>query len=183
MLGGSWYYNADRLKRKEFTDLIAKRKAQEKREAWIRELEARDMEDKEWREKLGKVRDAKREEAEKEALEETRRRNAKNDDGRGVIETVKGKLKDAKELEAARQTAEQEADLATMARQRRQEMEKKQEVEKRKQQMAAEEAGYGKPRQIWGEDGGGLFGWKRIKKLFDAPEDEQQAKTDKPEEK
>ena len=120
MLGGSWYYNADRLKRKEFTDLIAKRKAQEKREAWIRELEARDMEDKEWREKLGKVRDAKREEAEKGALEEIRRRDAKNnDDGRGVIETVKGKLRDAKELEAARQTAEQEPDLAAMARQRR----------------------------------------------------------------
>ena len=182
MLGGSWYYNADRLKRKEFTDLIAKRKAQEKREAWIRELEARDLEDKEWRAKLGKVRDAKREEAEREALEEKQRRDAKSDDGKGIIETVKGKLKDAKEMEVARQTAEQEPDLATMARKRRQEMEKKQEVERRKQHMAAEEAGYGKPRQIWGEGGGGLFGWKRIKKLFDAPEVEP-TKSDKTERK
>ena len=181
MLGGSYYYNADRLKRKEFTDLIAKRKEQEKREAWIRELEARDLEDKEWREKLGKVRDAKREEAEREALEEKRRRDAQNGDEKGVVATVKGKLKDAKELEVARQTAEQEPDLATIARRRRQEMETKQEVERRKQQMAAQDAGYGKERQIWGEGGGGLFGWKRLKKLFDSSED--QPKSDESEKK
>ena len=92
MLGGSYYYNADRLKRKEFTDLVKQKKAQEKREAWIRELEARDEEDRAWREKLGKVRDLKREEAEVAALEEKRRREARSDDGRSVIEAVKGKL-------------------------------------------------------------------------------------------
>ena len=169
MLGGSFYYNADRLKRKEYTDLIAKRKAQEKRDAWIRELEIRDMEDKEWRQKLGMVRDAKREEAEREAVEEKRKRDAAQDN-KGVLEVLKGKVKDVKEMEAARELAEQETDVGEIARQRRKEMEKKQAEAKRRQEMAAEEAGYGKPRTIWGEDGGGLLGWKRIKKLFDPPE-------------
>ena len=170
MLGGSYYYNADRLKRKEYTDLIAKRKAQEKRDAWIRELEIRDMEDREWREKLGMVRDAKKEEAEREAMEEKRRRDEANKEGKGVIEVLKGKVKDMKEMEAAREMAEQDVDLGEVARQRRKEMEKKQAEARRRQEMAAEGAGYGKPRTIWGEDGGGLMGWKRIKRLFDGPE-------------
>ncbi len=170
MLGGSYYYNADRLKRKEYTDLIAKRKAQEKRDAWIRELEIRDMEDKEWRQKLGMVRDAKREEAEREAVEEIRRKDAANKEGKGVIEVLKGKVKDMKEMEAAREMAEQDVDVGEIARQRRKEMEKKQAEARRRQEMAAEGAGYGKPRTIWGEDGGGLLGWKRIKNLFDSPE-------------
>ena len=70
MLGGSYFYNADRLKRKEYTDLVNWRKAQEKKDAWIRELEARDQEDREWRKKLGMARDFQREEAEREAIEE-----------------------------------------------------------------------------------------------------------------
>lgn len=164
MLGGSFYYNSDRLKRKEYTDLVKQKKQQEKRDAWIRELEARDLEDKAWREKLGRVRDVKREEAEKAAIEELRRRD---DDGKGVIEAVKAKLKDAKELEVARETAEEKPDIAAAARQRRMEMEKKQNVVRQKQAAAMEEAGMGKPK-VWGEAGGGLFGWKRIRDFYNS---------------
>ena len=52
MVAGSWYYKADRTRRKEFDGLVAEKKAKEKNEAWIRELEARDQDDKEWRAKM-----------------------------------------------------------------------------------------------------------------------------------
>ena len=55
MVAGSIYYKKDRTKRKEFEGVIAEKKAKEKNEAWIRELEARDREDKEWRVRMGKV--------------------------------------------------------------------------------------------------------------------------------
>lgn len=43
------YWQTDRQKRKEFEGALAERKAKEKNEAWIRELEARDEEAKEIR--------------------------------------------------------------------------------------------------------------------------------------
>ena len=43
------YWKTDRQKRKEFETVIAEKKAKEKNEAWIRELEARDAEEKEIR--------------------------------------------------------------------------------------------------------------------------------------
>lgn len=170
MLGGSVYYNADRLKRKEYTDLQKQKQEQDKRDAWIRELEARDAEDRAWRDKMGKVRDVKREEAEKAAVEEARRKRKGGgaDDGKGVINAVKAKLKDAKEVEARRETAEQEQQqitLAAAARQRRLEMQEKQEAVKKMQFEVKEEAGYGRPK-VWGEAGGGLFGWKRIRDFY-----------------
>ncbi|MCJ1230716.1 Respiratory supercomplex factor 1, mitochondrial [Toensbergia leucococca] len=61
MVAGSMYYQTDRTKRKEFNDLVAARKAREKNEAWIRELEARDQEDRDWRVRMG----VRREEEEK----------------------------------------------------------------------------------------------------------------------
>lgn len=68
MLGGTLYYKSDRLKKKEYTKMKDKQKEQEKREAWIRELEIRDKEDQEWREKLGRVKDLQREEEERLAV-------------------------------------------------------------------------------------------------------------------
>jgi hypothetical protein len=44
MLAGSAYWQSDREKRKEFDGVLAEKKAKEKNEAWIRELEARDEE-------------------------------------------------------------------------------------------------------------------------------------------
>ena len=56
MLAGSVYWQSDRDKRKEFDGVVAERKAKEKNEAWIRELEVRDEEEKEFR----AMRDARR---------------------------------------------------------------------------------------------------------------------------
>lgn len=42
---GSMYWQTDRQKRKEFDKVVQERKAKEKNEAWIRELEARDKEE------------------------------------------------------------------------------------------------------------------------------------------
>ena len=56
MVAGSAYWQTDRQKRKEFEGAVAERKAQEKSEAWIRELEARDEEEKE----LRAIREARR---------------------------------------------------------------------------------------------------------------------------
>ncbi len=49
MVAGSVYWQTDRQKRKEFDAAAAERKAREKNEAWIRELEARDEEEREIR--------------------------------------------------------------------------------------------------------------------------------------
>lgn len=43
------YWKTDRQKRKEFDQAVQDRKAAEKRDAWVRELEARDEEDREIR--------------------------------------------------------------------------------------------------------------------------------------
>jgi Hypoxia induced protein conserved region len=51
LVAGSFYYGKEREKRKEFEGLLTEKKALEKREAWIRELEARDQEEKELKEK------------------------------------------------------------------------------------------------------------------------------------
>ena len=172
MLGGSYYYNADRLKRKEFTDLVKQRKAQEKRDAWIRELEARDQEDKEWRAKLGKVRDFQREELEREAIEEKQMREGRSDDGRGVIGALKGKMKDVSDTDAKKEVAELEQRKA-LIKEKRREREKKQDAERIKQAMAKEEAGMGPDTRVWGEAGGGFFGWKRIRDWYNRPKDDE----------
>lgn len=69
---GSMYWKGDREKRKHYEGLLGEKKAQEKRDAWIRELEARDREDEIERQKREKRRQAQREgksfeEAEREA--------------------------------------------------------------------------------------------------------------------
>ena len=46
MVAGSIYYQSDRDKRKQYDGIVSEKKAQEKNQAWIRELEARDEEDK-----------------------------------------------------------------------------------------------------------------------------------------
>ena len=60
MIGGSYYYAEERDKRKVFESAIAQKKAMEKKERWIKELEARDEEDRQIRAKK---------EAEKKRLE------------------------------------------------------------------------------------------------------------------
>ena len=45
MVAGSFYYNSDRILRHEYEKVKKEKKAKEKNDAWIRELEARDKED------------------------------------------------------------------------------------------------------------------------------------------
>lgn len=59
IVAGSIYYAEDRAKRKVFDGAVAQRKAQEKNEAWIRELEARDQEEKELQAKKEELRKAR----------------------------------------------------------------------------------------------------------------------------
>ncbi|KAG8667452.1 Respiratory supercomplex factor 1, mitochondrial [Fusarium poae] len=56
MLAGSMYYQKDREKTKELRQLQEQKDAEEKRQKWIRELEARDEEEKAMRAKLEKRR-------------------------------------------------------------------------------------------------------------------------------
>ena len=61
--------------------------------------------------------------------------------------------------------------MAAAARQRRKEMEKKQEVVKRQQEVAKQEAGMGEDRRVWGEAGGGFFGWKHVRDFLRRPKE------------
>ena len=175
MVGGSFYYNADRLKRKEYVDLMEKRKAQDKKDKWLRELEARDQEDKDWRDKLGKVRDFQREEREQAEIEEKKRQEGRSDDGRGVMAALKGKMKDEQDEEEKKEGAVL-AQRKEQLKDKRQEMEKKQEAERMKQAMIKLDAGMGPDTRVWGVEGGGLFGWmhirNRIRHLFNRPNDD-----------
>lgn len=56
LVGGSYYYAEERAKRKVFDGAVAQRKAKEKNDAWIRELEARDLEEKELEQRKQEIR-------------------------------------------------------------------------------------------------------------------------------
>lgn len=86
MIAGSYYYNADRILRKEYEAVKAEQKAKERNEAWIQELEFRDNEDKEEKErqrKTNRMRERKKQPPERE-------KGDQEEKGKGVIlESVK----------------------------------------------------------------------------------------------
>ncbi|GLB03198.1 respiratory supercomplex factor 1, mitochondrial [Aspergillus tubingensis] len=51
VVAGGMYYGSERKQRREFEQMVEARKSQEKRDAWLRELEIRDKEDRGWRER------------------------------------------------------------------------------------------------------------------------------------
>lgn len=55
LVAGSIFYQDERMKRKVFEGALEEKKNAEKRDKWIRELEARDEEDKEWRNRIEKA--------------------------------------------------------------------------------------------------------------------------------
>jgi hypothetical protein len=61
VVAGSIYYKEDRARRKQYDTAMQEKAALEKRDAWIRELEARDNEDREWRERHAAIEKAARE--------------------------------------------------------------------------------------------------------------------------
>lgn len=54
IVAGSFFYKDERMKRKDLEAKVEEKKALEKKERWLRELEARDNEEREWREKIEK---------------------------------------------------------------------------------------------------------------------------------
>ena len=61
IVAGSLYYKEERAKRQELKGLRSELKAKEKRDAWIRELEARDKDDSEERERRRKLKELRKE--------------------------------------------------------------------------------------------------------------------------
>ncbi|OCL15061.1 altered inheritance of mitochondria protein 31, mitochondrial [Glonium stellatum] len=61
MLAGSMYWQKDREKRKEFEGVVAERQRVEKREKWLRELEARDEDEKAFKAMMERRRNAEKE--------------------------------------------------------------------------------------------------------------------------
>jgi hypothetical protein len=61
LVAGSVFYQDERMRRKKFEDRLEEKKAAEKREKWLNELEARDREDREWRERIERSSKAARE--------------------------------------------------------------------------------------------------------------------------
>ena len=77
-VGGSMYYKAEREQRKALEQALDEKKAQEKRDAWLRELEIRDQEDRDWRERHAqmemKAKEAEKLGSQKEEVKETQKR-------------------------------------------------------------------------------------------------------------
>ena len=113
LVGGSYYYNADRLLRREWDKLQQEKKAKEKHDAWIRELEVRDREDQDWRERMGKVRDARRDEAEKR-IQAMEAKKSESGGGGGAItkavKMLKGERKPATPAEEAQKRVKDTAE-------------------------------------------------------------------------
>ncbi len=107
MLAGSVYYEAERVRRKEFEGVVAEKKGKEKNEAWIRELEARDREDKEWRVRMGKVKAAQAEGAEKEK-EKAKEEEVVNEKSGGILAAVNKLVPKAKKRKNDGQDGEKE---------------------------------------------------------------------------
>lgn len=61
IVAGGVYFKTERQQRREFEKALEVRKAQEKRDAWLRELEVRDKEDREWRERHAAIEAAAKE--------------------------------------------------------------------------------------------------------------------------
>ncbi|KAK1142819.1 Respiratory supercomplex factor 1, mitochondrial [Aspergillus melleus] len=61
VVAGGMFYKTERQQRKEFEQAVEARKSQEKRDAWLRELEIRDKEDRDWRERHAAMESAAKE--------------------------------------------------------------------------------------------------------------------------
>lgn len=102
MVAGGMYYAEDRNKQKELWKLKQQQEAEEKRQRWIKELEARDEEDKAVRAMIDKRRNKA---AERTANAET--------GAEGVAAQARAALKEAKSAQGeATETAESSSELA-----------------------------------------------------------------------
>ncbi|KAL4998788.1 hypoxia induced protein conserved region-domain-containing protein [Aspergillus recurvatus] len=84
VVAGGLYYRTERTQRREFEQALEIRKGQEKRDAWLRELEIRDKEDMEWRERHAAIEAAAKQAGKKSAL-------AEQDAARSALESCEKK--------------------------------------------------------------------------------------------
>ncbi|KAL3474670.1 respiratory supercomplex factor 1, mitochondrial [Aspergillus californicus] len=68
VVAGGMYFKTERTQRREFDQAVELRKGQEKRDAWLRELEIRDKEDRDWRERHAAIEAAANEAAKKKTV-------------------------------------------------------------------------------------------------------------------
>jgi hypothetical protein len=80
LCAGNVYWQKDRVKRKDWEKLVKDKEAKEKRDRWLRELEARDEEEKAFKERLAR-----------------RVSKGKEGDTSGVTEAVRQKTEELKE--------------------------------------------------------------------------------------
>lgn len=95
MVAGSFYWESDRAKRRQFDDLSEEKRRQEKSEAWIKELEARDQEE----EELRRIRDKIRSTPVKKDVARQTKKKAEAVDGEAKKDLTQAEAKDA-ELQA-----------------------------------------------------------------------------------
>jgi hypothetical protein len=90
VVAGGMYYKTERKQRKEFEQALEERKSQEKRDAWLRELEIRDREDKEWRERHAAIEAAAKEAGKKPSAADAARSSLEPSDEKsiGVLSAV-----------------------------------------------------------------------------------------------
>lgn len=91
LVAGGMYFKTERQQRREFDQAVEVRKKQEKRDAWLRELEIRDKEDREWRERHASM-EAAAKEAGKKPREPDAARSAlepRDEKSVGVLDAVK----------------------------------------------------------------------------------------------
>ena len=110
VVAGSYYYNADRLLRKEYEAVKAEQKAKEKNEAWIKELEFRDKEEREEQErqtKANRTRQRRKQPSEGTKSIEQKEKGSSNGNG-GVLESVK-EAKEGKVLQELKRVTQDAA--------------------------------------------------------------------------
>lgn len=116
VVAGGMYFKTERQQRREFEQAVELRKAQEKRDAWLRELEIRDQEDRDWRARHAAMETAAKEVANKTASakrgpEQDAMREAKDAEQKASIATIAAEQEAAKKAgpstpEAARASLE-----------------------------------------------------------------------------
>lgn len=88
IVAGGMYYQTERRQRREFEKALEVRKSQEKRDAWLRELETRDKEDRDWRERHAAIDAAAKEAGKKKAPAPRSDQNPEHDAARAPIEAA-----------------------------------------------------------------------------------------------
>ena len=82
IMGGAYYYKTDRMLRQEIYFAKEEKKAKEKKNAWIKELEIRDQEDRDLRAKIQRLNGSDKDAVEGES-------SGHEEIGRSVLDAVK----------------------------------------------------------------------------------------------